>query len=472
MEPVVQPPRTSGRGRLTIVSVTDFTALTSTLTSWSDSPARLASARSDRSGWVAEGTPAIIVEATSVSEVQATVAFAAKHRIAIVTRGGATALTGAASAGERAIVLDLSRLDRILEIRVDDQVAVVEPGVITADLDRAARESGLFFAPDPGSVAISTVGGNIGTNAGGLRGAKYGVTRDAVLELDVVLADGSLVTVGHSTAKGVSGYDLASLFVGSEGTLGVVVRAVVRLLPVPAGLATVSASFPSIEAAAEAATAIGRAGLRPTMLEIIDGPTLKAIDEAFGSSLRGHGEALLIAQTDGLGAALEATAVANAIAPLATNVEIATDPATGSDLVEARRRALPAIERLGRVLIEDIAVPRSRLAEIIRTVQGISGDFGVPIFVFAHAGDGNVHPIILLEGVEAGEPIPANARAAADAIFAAALELGGTLTGEHGIGALKRDWIGRELGEKVHDLQKGIKLLLDPHGILNPGKAL
>ena len=454
------------------MTVADLSELTGTLTSWSDSPADLGSARADRSGWSADGTPALIVRAASVAEVQSTVAFAARHGIPVVTRGGATALTGAASAGAGAIVLDVSGLDRILEIRADDQLAIVEPGVVTADLDAAAREHGLFFAPDPGSVGISTIGGNIGTNAGGLRGAKYGVTREAVLALDVVLADGSLVTVGHSTAKGVSGYDLPALFVGSEGTLGIVVRAVVRLLPVPVGLATVSASLTSIEAAAEAATAIGRAGLRPAMLEIIDGPTLGAIDSAFGSALRERGEALLIAQTDGLGAVLEAERVAETVALYAASVEIATDPAAGDELVEARRRALPAIERLGRVLIEDIAVPRSRMAEVIRTVQRIGEESGTMIFVFAHAGDGNVHPIILLEGVEEDEPIPQNALDAADAIFAAALEAGGTLTGEHGIGVLKRQWIGRELGERVHALQGEIKRLLDPQGILNPGKAL
>ncbi len=419
----------------------DIAELTAVLTCWSDSPDELTAARADRSGWAPDGDPFLVVHATDVAEVQATVRFAAAHRWPLVTRGTGSGLAGAASAGSGALVLDLSRLDRIIEIRADDQLAIVEPGVITADLDRAAREHGLFFAPDPGSVDISTVGGNIATNAGGLRAAKYGVTRDAVLALDVVLADGSLIHLGHSTTKGVTGYDLTSLIIGSEGTLGIVVGATVRLLPLPQGQSTVAAYFPSIESAAEAATAIGRAGLRPVMLEIVDGATLETIDDAIGSDLRTRGEAFLLAQTDGLGAALEAELIRAAVAPLATSVQSTDDPDLAAELVTARRQALPSIERLGRVLIEDIAVPRSRLADTIRSIQRIGRDTGIRVFVFAHAGDGNVHPIILLEGVAENDPIPAAAQAAADAIFEVALAAGGTLTGEHGIGGLKRDWV-------------------------------
>lgn len=445
--------------------------LTERLSSWSDAAAELARAAADRSGWSPGGAPALVVRPADVAEVQATVRHAASHGIPIVTRGRGSGLAGGASAGAGAIVLDLSGLDRIVEIRPEDQLAVVEPGVVTAELDAAARRHGLFYAPDPGSVGISSIGGNIATNAGGLRGAKYGVTRDAVLALDVVLADGTLLHVGRETAKGVAGYDLAGLFVGSEGTLGIVVRATLRLLPVPEGSAVVAAYFESIEAAAQAVVSIGDAGLRPAVLEIVDGATLRAIDDAVGTELHSRGEAFLLAQTDGLGAALEAARLEEVLGRTATSVEATADPDRAAALLAARRQALPAIERLGRVLIEDVAVPRSRLAETIRTVQRIGRDTGVRIFVFAHAGDGNVHPIILLEGVGDADPIPPEAERAVDEIFAAALAAGGTVTGEHGVGALKRRWLAEELGE-AHVWHRRVKSLFDPLGILNPGKAL
>lgn len=426
---------------------------------------------SDRSGLLPAGAPHDVVVARDVAHVQETLARAHRKLIPVVTRGAGSGLAGGAVADEGAIVLDLSALDRIIRIDPVDGTAQVEPGVITADLDLAAREHGLFYAPDPGSVGISTIGGNIATNAGGLRGAKYGVTRDAVLSLDVVLADGSLVRVGRPTIKGVTGYDLAGLIVGSEGTLGVVVGATVRLLPVPASTATAAAYFPSLEQAADAVAAIAVSGARPSVLEIVDGATLTAIDEAEGTRLRERGEAFLLAQTDGFGAEAELEVVRAALESRASHLEWTTDPAVAEGLLTARRQALPSIERRGRALIEDIAVPRSRLADAIRGVRDVASRTGVEIFVFGHAGDGNLHPIILAGG-EPGEPIPEPAQKAADEIFALALALGGTLTAEHGIGLLKRQWVPAELGERVHGLQREIKRLLDPSGILNPGKAI
>lgn len=454
------------------MSLADLDALTTDLTDWTTDAAALGAASVDRSGAERQGTPLLLVRAQSVAEVQSTVRYAGERGIPIVTRGTGTGLAGAATAGTGTIVLDLSGLNRILEVRVVDQIAVVEPGVITADLDAAAREHGLFYAPDPGSVGISTIGGNIATNAGGLRGAKYGVTRDAVLGLEVVLADGELVHVGHDTAKGVTGYDLTSLFVGSEGTLGIVVRATVRLLPVPLGTATLAAWFPDIADAAVAVEAIGGSGVRPVVLEIVDAATLEAIDAGYGTDFRARGGAFLLAQTDGAGAEAEIERIAAAARPFALAVELEKDEARAADLLAARRLALPAIERLGRVLIEDIAVPRSRLAETIRAVQAVGERHGVRIFVFAHAGDGNVHPIILVPGASADDPIPDAAAAAASDIFALALEAGGTITGEHGVGTLKRDWARRELDPRAQRLAAGIKDLLDPRGILNPGKVL
>lgn len=423
----------------------------------------------DRSGLRPVGAPTEVVVARDVAEVQETVRRAAAAGTPLITRGAGSGLAGGAVAGEGAIVLDLSGLTRIRAIDPVDGTAEVEAGVITADLDAAARTRGLMYAPDPGSVGISTVGGNIATNAGGLRGAKYGVTRDAVLSVDVVLADGSLVRLGRPTIKGVTGYDLAGLVVGSEGTLGIVVAARVRLLPAPQRVATASAFFATLEDAARAVAAIAVSGARPAVLEILDGATLGAIDAASGTALRAQGEALLLAQTDGFGAAEEMAVVLAAVAPTATHHEWTEDAERAADLLSARRQALPALERIGRPLIEDIAVPRSRLAEAISGIRLIADRHGVPIFVFGHAGDGNLHPIIVVEPGEGD--LPETAVRAADDIFALALSLGGTVTAEHGVGRLKREWARRELGEDAVRLHDEIKRVFDPLGILNPGSG-
>ncbi len=448
----------------------DLTALTDQVADWSTDPAELGRVTTDRSGSPDVGLPALVVRARDVAEVQAVARFASAHGVSLVTRGAGSGLAGGAVAGRGSIVLDLSGLDRIREIRPVEQVAVVEPGVITADLDATAAEHGLFYAPDPGSVGISTIGGNIATNAGGLRGAKYGVTRDAVLALDVVLADGRLVHLGAGTLKHVAGYDLLGLVVGSEGTLGIVVGATLRLLPRPAVTGTVAAYFASLEAAADAAVAVRSSGARPAVLEIVDGATLGAIDDLSGSTLRELGEAFLLVQVDGLDVTAELAAVEKAIVG-ATHVESSVDPATSERLLAARRLALPAIEATGRALIEDIAVPPSQLAAAIRGVYAIAEETATTIHVFAHAGDGNIHPIIVVDAEE-GAPLPAAAVDAADRIFALALALGGTVSGEHGVGLLKQQWIARQVGPDVDGVHHAIKALLDPTGVLNPGKAI
>ena len=432
---------------------------------WSTEPGVLESRRTDRSGWAPEGRPAAVVFPERAEDVQRVLELAEDSRTPIVARGAGTALTGASTAGDGVVVLDLSRLNRIVAINADDGTAVVEPGVITADLDRAAGEHGLRYAPDPASVEISTIGGNIATNAGGLRCAKYGVTRDSVLGLDVVLAGGRRISTGRATLKGVAGYDLTGLFVGSEGTLGVVVGATLRLRPLPLRTTTIAASFATVASAAGAAVALTAARVQPAIAELLDAATLAAIDAAQGTSLRQAGAALLIVQTDGSPA--EAALAAEVLGRTATGVRSADDPAA---LLAARRQALPSIERLGRPLIEDIAVPRSRLAEAIVAIEEIALRHGVPICTLAHAGDGNLHPIIVTD--RTATSIPAAAWAAASDIFELALRLGGTLTGEHGVGTLKRAWLGQELGPVQHDLQRQLKALFDPSGILNPGKAL
>ena len=425
-------------------------------------PAALAAVSTDRSG-VVLGRPVGVVRAESVDDVRRTVQWAATTGTPVVTRGAGSALTGAASAGDGAVVLDLAALDRILEIRPVDQVARVQPGVVVADLDAAAAAHGLRYAPDPGSVGIATIGGTIATNAGGLRGAKYGVTRDAVLGLQVVLADGRLVRLGRETLKGVAGLDLVGLLTGSEGTLGVIVEATVRLIPLPVATATALATFPDTEAAAAAVAALAAARVRPAVLEFLNRATLEAIDRAQGTTLTAG--ALLVAQTDGYGAAEELAAVVAALEPFADTVRVAVDDAEAEALVAVRRQALPSIERLGPVLIEDVVVPISRLAEAVRRIELIGQETGVPLFLFAHAGDGNLHPILLATDPDA-------AALAADRIFGVALELGGSITGEHGVGTLKRHWLEAELGADVLALQRRIKSVFDPDDLLNPGKAL
>jgi glycolate oxidase len=433
-------------------------------------PAVVAARREDRSGWPPVGQPAAVVFPDDAAGVRRVLRLACDARVPVVPRGAGTGLCGAAAAGAGTIVLDLSRMTRIVALSPEDSTAVVEPGVITADLDRAAGAHALRYAPDPASAAISTIGGNIATNAGGLRCAKYGATRESVLGLDVVLADGRQISTGTATFKGVAGYDLTSLFVGSEGTLGVIVRATVRLQPIPLATATIAAFFTDVETAAAAATAIGTARVQPALCELLDEATLRAVDDAQGTDLRSRGAALLLVQTDGAGASIEADLVAPVLRRTATSVHVTTDPAEAAELLAARRLALPSLERLGRPLIEDIAVPRSRLAAAVRGIAAIAAEHRVQICTVAHAGDGNLHPIVVVD--PAATAIPEPAWRAADAIFELALALGGTLTGEHGVGTLKRAWLGRELGTTQHLLQQQIKALFDPHGILNPGTAI
>jgi glycolate oxidase len=437
---------------------------------WRTDRETIAAHATDRSGWRPDGQCRGVAFAESVADVQAVLRAAFSARIPVVTRGAGTGLSGGAGATDGSIVLDLSRLRRIHEISVPDAIAVVEPGVITADLDRAAAHHGLRYAPDPASVEISTIGGNIATNAGGLRCAKYGVTRDSVLGLDVVLADGERIRTGGRTVKGVSGYDLTSLFVGSEGTLGVIVGATLRLRPIPAQTSTIAAYFGSVADACDAVVRIAAAGIVPVMAELLDALTLGAIDAAQGSALTSHGNAFLLVQTDGAAAHEEAAAVERVLAASAISMSRTDDPDEAQELIATRRLALPSLERTGRVLIEDISVPRSQLATAMAAVAKISADTGVAIFTLAHAADGNVHPIVVVD--PALNEIPTEAWEAAAQIFALALRLGGTLTGEHGIGALKRRWLGEELGPRNHQLQQQLRQVFDPREILNPGKAL
>jgi len=440
----------------------------------------LDSVRLDKSGWMSADRPLALIEATSVEQVQATMRIASAHSIPVVPRGAGTGLAGGAIGSRGEIVLSVRRLNRILEINVADELAVVEPGILNAELNAALADYGLWWAPDPASKAISTVGGNIATNAGGILCAKYGVTREAVLGLSVVLADGRLLEVGHRTVKGVTGYDLTALMVGSEGTLGVIVGATLKLRPLPKGVvATIGAYFPDIVAAAGASAAITASGLRPAALELLDAASLALLDQLFAAEpdhrpLSQRGSAYLLVQTDGPGSEAEAEAAFAIIAAAGGDADLTLDPDEGERLLRVRRRAHTAYELAGEVLIEDLAVPRSQLPAMFAAIERISRESGIAIPTIAHAGDGNLHPNLIIPATmprsRPGE-VPEEIWVVADQLFRAAIALGGTLTGEHGVGLLKRRWIAEELGALGLDLQEGIKAVFDPQGILNPGKV-
>lgn len=373
-------------------------------------------------------------------------------------------------------MLSLQRMDRILELNADDETAVVEPGVVNAALNDAAAEHGLMYAPDPASFRSSTIGGNVATNAGGLRCAKYGVTRDSVLALDVVLADGSLIHTGHQTFKGVAGYDLTALFVGSEGTLGIVVAATVRLKYRPRNVRTIAAFYPDFRTAAAGVLAVGRARIQPAIMELLDGGSLGQLDDAYGSALLSRGQALLLVQTDGFGADAEADVVRSVLA--AGGAVVTTEASDEAEqLVDLRRNSRGAMPDDAYRVGEDVAVPRSRLVDYVERLEAIAAQHDVRLRVVAHAGDGNLHPTFWTErpGEAAAGPEDEGLERlgmALDDSITEALAMGGTITGEHGVGQFKRRWLGLEQAPQVRELQQRIKQIFDPQGILNPGKAI
>lgn len=429
-------------------------------------PEDLDAVREDRSGHESAARPVAVVTASSISDVQAVMRIATATRTPVVTRGAGTGLAGGAIGGPGEIVLSTLRMDKVLQVAVDDELAVVQPGIINAELNRQLEPHGLWFTPDPASRAISTVGGNIATNAGGLLCAKYGVTRESILGLKVVLADGRLIELGHRTVKGVTGLDFTALMVGSEGTLGVIVEATVRLRPLVRGVvATISARFATVEDAARASAVITSSGLHPSIMELIGDSAMGAI--ASHLAIDHPGGTQLIVQTDGPGAETEAQSALAIIRSLGGTAELTTDASEGERLFAIRRAAHPAMLAQGTVLIEDVCVPRSALPAMFAAIADIERRYGISIPTVAHAGDGNLHPNFVFEGPDVPDPI----WSAADEMFLAALRLGGTLTGEHGVGLLKRRWLREELGDDQFDLQQQVKAVFDPLGILNPGKV-
>ncbi|MFQ6155292.1 FAD-binding oxidoreductase [Micrococcus luteus] len=431
-------------------------------------PDRLLPYTTDRSGHRAAGTPLAAVYPRSTEDVQAVCRIASAAGVPIVSRGAGTGLAGGAIAGPGEIVLSLRDMDQILEVSETNRLAVVQPGILNGDLNRVLAGHGLWWAPDPASKDISTVGGNIAMNAGGLLCAKYGVTREAVLALKVVLADGSLLSVGHRTVKGVTGYDLCALMIGSEGTLGVIVECTLKLTPLVTGeVATLGAFFATLEDAVAAVTEVTRQGHVPAIMELMDRRTLDCVRRYTGHDVAPGADAYVLVQCDGPSARATAEQIAALARGAGATVRTTTDPEESARLVGFRRNAFPALEAMGTMLVEDIAVPRDRLGEAFAAVRRIEEEYGVMIPTSCHAGDGNLHPTFVFTG----EDVPEQVWAAAGEIFATALDLGGTLTGEHGIGLLKRRWLGDELGEQQYALQREIKRAFDPRGILNPGKV-
>ncbi|MGH3683291.1 MAG: FAD-binding oxidoreductase, partial [Natronosporangium sp.] len=414
-------------------------------------------------------------------QVAAAVRIAAAHRVPVVPQGARTGLAGGANAIAGALVLSLTGMDRILEIDPANRIAVVQPGVVNAVLARALAGHGLRFPPDPSSWESATIGGNVSTNAGGMCCVKYGVTSEHVIGLEVVLASGERLRTGRRTPKGVAGYDLTRLFVGAEGTLGVVTEITLALRPVAEPALTLVAVFDTTAAAGAAVAGIAAAGSTPSLLELVDRVHLAAIEAYRPMGLRTDAAALLVAAADtGPGAAAELAEIeAQCRSAGASEVYAATDPTEAEALLAARRLAYPAIEQAataafpggnGGVVVDDVAVPRTALAEVLDRVAAIAAKHGVTVGVVAHAGDGNLHPNILVDRADPASL--ARGQAVFDEIMEVALAVGGTSTGEHGIGLLKRDWLARELGPVGLRVHQAIKRALDPEHLLNPGKVI
>ncbi len=438
----------------------------------------IASLSADDAEWAPVGRAALALRARSEAEVAEAVRICADLRVPIVTRGAGTGLSGGANAVDGCLVLDVSRMNTIVDIDVDNLICVVQPGVINDDLKAAVREQGLWYPPDPASAPWSTIGGNVATNAGGLCCLKYGVTRDYVLGMRAVMGGpagyGTVVRLGRRTTKGVTGYDLAGLMVGSEGTLGILTEVTLRLRPaLPGSPRTVVGAFTSLVDAGRAVAAVTRRGLTPSALELLDRECLQAVEDWKHLGIDAEATALLLASVDtpGESGQAEAEAVMHAFEDGdARWAVLSTDAVEAEALFAARRLAYPALERLGPVLTEDICVPRSHVPRMLAELVAIAGRHGVRMATIAHAGDGNLHPLLLTPPGDDAARVAA--QAAFEEMLDAAIALGGTVTGEHGVGFLKRAGMRRELDPASILVQQAIKETLDPLGIFNPGKAL
>lgn len=435
-----------------------------------DSVARYAH---DEAEWAPYGKPLAVVRPTTTEHVAAAVRVCAEAGVPIVPRGAGTGLSGGANAIDGCVVISLERMNSILEINPREQLAVVQPGVVNDDLRAACREHGAWYPPDPASSPWSTIGGNVSTNAGGICCVKYGVTRDYVLGLEAVVGSGEVVRLGRRTAKGVAGYDLCGLFVGSEGTLGVITEITVKLLPgLRAPERTVVGYFDSLQAAGEAVAAVAARGVVPSALELLDQHCLRAVDDWKNMGLSAEAQVLLLGRSDTPGAAGEAeveTLLQCFQQAGATWSARSTDQHEADALFAARRLSYPALERLGPLLTEDVCVPRAAVPEMLARIEAAAQRHDTRIANIAHAGDGNLHPLISTPAGD--EEAKLRAQRAFDDIIDDAIDLGGTVTGEHGVGLLKRKGLHAELSPEVIGMHHAVKNALDPKGIFNPGKV-
>ena len=434
-------------------------------------PDILASYRQDRAADPDAGTPLAVVRPRRTEEVQTVMRWATAHQIAVVPRGAGTGLSGGATALDGGIVLST---ERMRDIAVDPvtRTAVAQPGLFNAEVKKAVAEHGLWYPPDPSSFEICSIGGNIATNAGGLCCVKYGVTTDYVLGLQVVLADGTAVRLGGPRLKDVAGLSLTKLFVGSEGTLGIVTEVTLKLLPAQHRGCTVVASFDDVAAAAAAVVTI-TGKIRPSMLEFMDAVAINAVEDKLKMGLDRKAAAMMVAASDDRGpaGAEDAEYMARVFTEAgATEVFSTFDPDEGEAFVAARRFAIPAVEAKGSLLLEDVGVPLPALADLVSGVEKIAERHGLMISVIAHAGDGNTHPLIVFDPTDQAEA--ERAAIAFGEIMDLAVGLGGTITGEHGVGRLKRPWLEGYLGPEAMELNRRIKRALDPDNILNPGAAI
>ncbi|OBJ49371.1 FAD-binding oxidoreductase [Mycobacterium sp. 1423905.2] len=427
--------------------------------------------RQDRALDPAAGKPLAVVRPRRTEEVQTVLRWAAAHRVPVVTRGAGSGLSGGATAVDDGIVLSTEKM-RDITIDPVTRTAVCQPGLFNAEVKKAAAEHGLWYPPDPSSYEICSIGGNIATNAGGLCCVKYGVTTDYVLGMQVVLADGTAVRLGGPRIKDVAGLSLTKLFVGSEGTLGVVTEVTLRLMPAQNALSVVVASFPSVSSAIDAVLGV-TARLRPAMLEFMDSVAINAVEDTLRMDLDRSAAAMLVAGSDerGLAGTEDAEVMAAVFAENgATEVFSTDDPDEGEAFVAARRFCIPAVESKGSLLLEDVGVPLPALGRLVTGIARIADERDLMISVIAHAGDGNTHPLLVFDPADAA--MAERAQVAYGEIMDLAVGLGGTITGEHGVGRLKRPWLGDYLGPDVMDLNRRIKQALDPLGILNPGAGI
>jgi glycolate oxidase len=419
-----------------------------------------------------KGPVGVVVLPGSTQEVSAVVKLANQHGVTIVTRGSGTGLSGGSVPSEGCIVLCLTRLDKILSVDPSNLTVRAQCGAITAAIDAAANKHGLFYPPDPGSMKISTIGGNVAENSGGLRGLKYGVTRDYVMGLEVVLPDGRIARFGNACVKDVAGYSMKDLFIGSEGTLGIITEVLLKVVPRPAARRTMLASYDRMEDAAQTVSDIIAAKIIPCTLEFLDRMTIGCVEDYAKIGLPRDCEALLLMETDGHPAAVADEAeqmLALARARGARDVRVARDEAEALQLASARRSAFSALARVRpTTILEDVTVPRDKLAEMVGFIAEVAQKHHLLVGTFGHMGDGNLHPTFLTD--ERNSEEMARVHEALEDIVTKTLALGGTITGEHGVGLAKKAWLRRQVGENSHDLMREIKRAWDPRNLLNPGK--